>query len=395
MAGADAVTPAARIASAIDILDIVLAGTPAEQALTRWGRASRFAGSRDRAAVRDHVYDALRCRRSFAVLGGAETGRGLMIGLLRAGGVAPETVFTGAGYAPAALTAEEAAPPPDSAMLSRGVRLDCPDWLLAEFDASLGDAADEVLARMRQRAPVYLRANARQGRVVAAGMLAAEGIETAPVEGADFALEVIANAQKIRNSAAYAEGRIEPQDLSPQMAVEALPLQDGMRVLDYCAGGGGKTLAMAARADLSLTAHDAIPARMKDLPVRAARAGAVVAQVMGDRLDQMPPFDLVLTDVPCSGTGTWRRSPEAKWTLTPDRQAGLVTLQAEILDRAAGLVAPDGWLIYMTCSLLTHENRGQIDRFLARNEGFALRQDRLYTPFDGGDGFYAAHLTRV
>ncbi len=388
-------TPEARIAAAIAILDAALDGQAAEQALTRWARGSRFAGSRDRAAVRDHVYDALRCRRSFAALGGAETGRGLMIGLLRAGGVAPESVFTGAGYAPEPMTAEEGAPPPDLTTLPRGVRLDCPDWLLPDVDAALGEDADEVLARMRQRAPVYLRANARQGREAAARALAAEGIDTTLVRKSSFALEVTANAQKIKASSAYADGLVELQDLSPQMAVEALPLQDGMRVLDYCAGGGGKTLAMAARAELSLTAHDAIPARMKDLPARAARAGIGVTQAEAGALAKMPPFDLVLADVPCSGTGTWRRAPEAKWTLTRDRQAGLVTLQAEILDRAAALVAPDGWLIYMTCSLLSHENRGQIDRFLARNDGFALRQDRLYTPLNGGDGFYAAHLSRV
>ena len=388
-------TPEARIAAAITILDAVLDGQAAEQALTRWARGSRFAGSRDRAAVRDHVYDALRCRRSFAALGGAETGRGLMIGLLRAGGVAPESLFTGVGYGPEPLTAEEGAPPPDLTTLPRGVRLDCPDWLMPDFDTALGDNADEVLTRMRQRAPVCLRANARQGREAAARALAAEGIETILADGASFALEVVANAQKIKTSTAYSEGLVELQDLSPQCAVEALPLQDGMRVLDYCAGGGGKTLAMAARAELSLTAHDAIPARMKDLPTRAARAGIAVTQADTGALAKMAPFDLVLTDVPCSGTGTWRRGPEAKWTLTPDRLADLLTLQADILDRAAAHVAPGGWLIYMTCSLLSPENRGRIDRFLARNHGFALRHERLFTPLEGGDGFYAAHLSRV
>ena len=388
-------TPEARIAAAITILDAVLDGQAAEQALTRWARGSRFAGSRDRAAVRDHVYDALRCRRSFAALGGAETGRGLMIGLLRAGGVAPESLFTGVGYGPEPLTAEEGAPPPDLTTLPRGVRLDCPDWLMPDFDTALGDNADEVLTRMRQRAPVYLRANARHGREAAARALAAEGVETTLTDNSNFALEVSDKEQKIKTTKAYSGGLVELQDVSPQRAVEALPLHDGMRVLDYCAGGGGKTLAMAARADLVLTAHDAIPARMKDLPARAARAGIAVTQADTGALAKMPPFDLVLTDVPCSGTGTWRRAPEAKWTLTPDRLAGLVTLQAEILDRAARLVAPGGWLIYMTCSLLPRENRGQIDRFLDRNQGIALRHDRLYTPLDGGDGFYAAHLSRV
>ena len=388
-------TPEARIAAAIPILDAVLGGQAAEQALTRWARGSRFAGSRDRAAVRDHVYDALRCRRSFAALGGAETGRGLMIGLLRAGGVAPESLFTGAGYGPEPLTAEEGAPPPDLTTLPRGVRLDCPDWLLPDVDAALGEDADEVLARMRQRAPVYLRANARHGREAAARALAAQGVETTLTDNSNFAMEVYDKAQKIKTTKAYSGGLVELQDFSPQRAVEALPLHDGMRVLDYCAGGGGKTLAMAARADLVLTAHDAIPARMKDLPARAARAGIAVTQADTGALAKMPPFDLVLTDVPCSGTGTWRRAPEAKWTLTPARLAALVATQADILDRAGALVRPGGVLAYMTCSLLEAENGDQIAAYLARAPHYRLDRERRFGPLDGGDGFYLACLRRL
>lgn len=388
-------TPAARIGAAIGILDRVLAGTPAEQALTQWGRGSRFAGSRDRAAVRDHVFDAIRCQRSFTALGGgAPSGRGLMIGLLRASGTDPATIFTGEGYAPAALSGDELAAV--APVLSRWAALDCPDWLGPELERGLGADTDPVLALMRKRAPAILRVNARKGpRKAAIAALAAEGIGAASHTLANFALEVTENAQKIRHSGAFASGLVELQDAAPQAAVEALALRDGMRVLDYCAGGGGKTLAMAARADIALYAHDAAPDRMKDLPVRAGRAGVRVTMLATRDVARHAPYDVVLADVPCSGTGTWRRAPEAKWTLTPARLLDLVAIQSRILDEAAALVAPGGGLVYMTCSLLPAENRDQIDAFLARHDAFTLSHDRLYTPAEGGDGFFAAHLSRA
>lgn len=389
-------TPAARIAAAIDVLDRVLAGAAAEQALTQWARGSRFAGSRDRAAVRDHVFDALRCLRSFTALGGDDqpTGRGLMIGLLRAAGTDPATVFTGEGYAPAPLSAAELDTEP--ANLSRWAALDCPDWLGPKLERALGTDTDAVLQLMRDRAPVILRVNARKGhREAAIAALAAEGIAARPHLLADFALEVTENAQKIRQSQAYASGLVELQDAAPQAAVEAMPLEDGMRVLDLCAGGGGKTLAMAARADLKLFAHDAAPQRMADLPARAGRAGVKVTALATRDLARHAPYDLVLTDVPCSGSGTWRRAPEAKWALTPERLWNLTGVQAMILDQAAGLCAPGGWLVYMTCSLLDEENQGQVDAFLKRRPGFAPRHEGLITPLDAGDGFYSAHLSRA
>ncbi|HQU67557.1 MAG TPA: RsmB/NOP family class I SAM-dependent RNA methyltransferase [Albidovulum sp.] len=390
-------TPAARIAAAIGILDRVLGGSPAEQALTGWARGSRFAGSRDRAAVRDHVYDALRCLRSFTALGGggAPDGRKLTIGLLRSSGTDPAEIFTGDGYGPPPLTAAELAGA-DPTALPRWAALDCPDWIGPQLERALGPLTDAVLVKMRERAPAILRVNAGKGTVEGAiASLAGDGIGAAPHALASFALEVTENASKIRNSAAYASGFVELQDAAPQAAVEALPLKDGMRVLDYCAGGGGKTLAMAARGKLKLFAHDAAPQRMADLPARAARAGVRVTALASNDIARHAPFDLVLTDVPCTGTGTWRRAPDAKWTLTQERLADLVRVQATILDRGAALSAPGGWLIYMTCSLLAEENRDQIEAFLTRHPAFTLRHERLITPVEAGDGFYTAHLSRV
>ncbi len=393
-------TPAARIDAAIGVLDRILSGTAAEQALTGWARASRFAGSGDRAAVRDLVFDALRRRRSLTALAGAPeaSGRALMIGALAASGTDPGEVFTGQGYAPPPLDgAERAALTTARAEeeLPELVGLDCPDWIAPALRHALGADFAAVLKICRERAPVFLRVNAmRTSRDDAEAILARDGLETEPVPDVSFALKVTGNPQKIRNATAYLSGMVELQDLSPQAAVEALPLGPGDRVLDYCAGGGGKTLAIAARGVGTVTAHDALPQRMRDLPARATRAGTAVTIADRAALDGKS-FDLVLLDVPCSGTGTWRRTPDAKWTLTPERLAELVRLQATILDAAAPYVAPGGNLAYMTCSLLAEENRAQIDAFVARNSSWRLIGDRLHTPLGGGDGFYSALLTRA
>lgn len=385
-------TPAARLSAAIEILDRVLAGSPAEQALTNWARASRFAGSGDRLAVRDLVFDAIRCRRSFAVLGGAVTGRGLVLGGLRAAGRDPAALFTGEGHAPAPLSADEAKTPAQPAELEA---LDCPDWLAPRLRAALGGDFAPVLRLLQQRAPVFLRVNTARTTVAAAeAALSAEGIATRPHPLAKTALEVTENARKIASTEAYQSGLVELQDAASQAIVEALPLSDGQRVLDYCAGGGGKSLAMAARARITLFAHDADPRRMRDLPARARRAGARVSLLDGPAVARQAPFDLVLADVPCSGSGSWRRSPEGKWTLTEAGLTALLRTQAEILDTTSGLVAAGGTLAYATCSLLKDENANQIDAFLTRHPGWAKLAERRLTPLDGGDGFYLAVLAR-
>jgi 16S rRNA (cytosine967-C5)-methyltransferase len=380
------VTPGARAAAAIAILDRVLGGEPAEKALTNWGRSSRYAGSGDRAAVRDLVYDALRRRGSAAALGGGLTGRGLVLGLMRAAG--QEALFSGEGHAPAVPGSEDAGrePSPDEA-------LDLPGWLVPELRESLGEDFAAVAEALRSRAPVFLRVNLIRTDVAGAiAALADDGIGTRAHPLAKTALEVTENARKIQNAHAYRTGLVELQDASSQAVVQALPLTDGMKVLDHCAGGGGKTLAMAARARLKLLAHDANPRRMTDLPDRARRAGASVDLV--ERPEGSGPYDLVLVDAPCSGSGSWRRDPEGKWRLTPEALEAVTRTQAAILDRVAPMVRDTGWLAYATCSLLKRENRDQVDAFLARHSGWRLQRDHVFTPLHGGDGFYLALLQR-
>ena len=388
-------TPAARLNAAIVLLDAILAGEPAERALTHWGRASRFAGSADRAAVRDHVFDALRCRGSYAALGGSLSGRGLMLGWARAQGADIAALFSGEGHGPAPLSAAEQAAlqapaPSDEERLA----MDWPDWLLPALQADLGDLFPAISAAMRQRAPVFLRANLAKGsRAAAQAALAAEGIETHPHPLAPTALEVVAGGRKIAQSLVYTQGLVELQDAASQAMLTLVPVTEGMRVLDYCAGGGGKALALAALAPKArITAHDIDAGRMRDISPRAKRAGARIAEAVPGQVRGV--FDLVLVDAPCSGSGTWRRSPDAKWRLTPARLAELVQLQADILMRGSAHVAPGGRLCYMTCSLLSVENARQVAAFLAKG-GFALDAERHLTPCDGGDGFYGAILRRM
>ena len=383
-------TPGARVAAAIEVLDQVLAGANAEQCLTTWARSHRFAGSKDRAAIRDHVFGALRALRSCAALGGGMTGRAVMIGAERAAGRDPSALFSGEGYAPPVLSAEEHDHQP--APLSQGEALDMPDWLLPELGRSLGADLDVICDALRPRAPVFLRANlARTTREAAQEALASEGIAAVPHSLAKTALQVTEGERKVAGSCAFADGLIELQDAASQAILEGLEIRPGMRVLDYCAGGGGKALALAALG-AKVTAHDINPARMRDLPARAERAGVRIRQSRNPAADG--PFDLVLLDAPCSGAGSWRRSPQGKWQLTQARLDELCVIQARILDKTYEMVAPGGTLAYATCSLLNCENSDQLRDFQARNPGWKMIHESRLTPLDGADGFYLAALTR-
>lgn len=387
-------TPGARVQAAIEILDEILEGKPAEQALTTWARRSRFAGSKDRAAIRDHVFDALRGRRSLAALGGAATGRGLMIGLVRAQGGDVDGLFSGAGHAPEPITEAERATAHDPA--SGAEAADIPDWLWPRFQAALGARAEEAGRIMQTRAPLHLRANLlRTDRAGAIAALAADGITAVTHPACETALEVTEGARQLARSQAYLDGLVELQDAASQAIVARLPLRPGARVLDYCAGGGGKTLALAARMQSEVLAHDVAPQRMRDLPERAARAGAKVRLLATEGLDREAPFDLVLTDVPCSGSGSWRRAPDGKWALSPERLADLGRIQRVILQRAAELVAADGVLAYATCSMLHDENGDVVADFLAEHTDWRLSNQEHWTVLDGTDGFFLAVLTRV
>lgn len=376
-------TPSARINTAIGLLDRILDGQAAEQALLRWARNSRYAGSKDRSAVRDLVYEALRRRNSLAGRGGALSGRGLMIGLCREAGQDPDLHFTGENYAPAPLNAHER-------VENNVTSTDIPEWLIPLWQKALGPEADKIAGEMGQRAPVWLRVNPSRMTVSEArSMLEQDGIVTETAPQLTGALRVCSGERRINSSRAYLDGVVELQDLSPQLACSFLPLKDGDRVLDYCAGGGGKSLALAGRqSGIRVFAHDAEPGRMADLPDRAKRAGIRIEQVSVPEGE----FELVVADVPCSGSGTWRRTPDAKWRLTPVKLQQLTEIQSEILDEAAKFVAPGGHLAYMTCSLLEAENIQNVEAFLSRHDQFRQISSKFWTPLTASDGFFLSLL---
>ncbi len=383
-------TPAARVQTAIELLDRIIEGAPAERTLTNWARNSRFAGSKDRAAVRDHVFDVLRQRNSCAQIGGGLSGRALMVGLLQLQGIDPQSIFTGIKYAPEALGDDEQ---PNPAGIDQ---LDLPEWAVSKLQTALGDEFTEVEQILRHRAPVILRVNLQKiDRNACIERIKEDGIVGVPHPLAATAIEVVEGERRVKGSSAFAEGLIELQDAGSQAAIEMLPLQDGMKIMDYCAGGGGKLLAMAGLTNGQFYAHDANPQRLRDLPVRAKRAGVQAQELETGEVTNHAPFDLVFCDVPCSGSGTWRRDPDSKWRTSLEDLESLTKVQSEILNSVVDLVAPGGHIAYATCSMLSDENHDQISRFCKSHTDWALVSQRQWTPLEGCDGFFLSVLKRI
>lgn len=392
-------TPAARTQAAIDLIDrIVVAardqGAAADTLIARWFAERRYAGSKDRRAIRALVYDAIRlCGER------PESGRAAMLALAAS---RPEVAaaFDGSPYGPAPIAPGEAAAP-------TGV---LPAWLEAALRASALDDAEQ--AALLERAPLDLRVNRLKAEAAA---LAAAFPGAEPIPGLPDALR-LPGESAVERSAAFLDGSVEIQDAGSQWVTRAADARAGMRVIDLCAGAGGKTLALAAAMANrgSILACDIDRARLSRLAPRAERAGVTIATTRllnpgreGEALaDQQEQADLVLIDAPCSGTGTWRRNPEARWRLTPDRLARLTQTQAALLDLATTLVAPGGAIVHIVCSLLDAEGAGQVDAFLARHPGWRAEAPaiaagtarggglRLTPRGDSTDGFFVAKLVR-
>ena len=391
-------TPGARLAAAIELLDAILRGEPAGLVLTNWSRRARYAGSKDRAAIRDVVFDCLRQKRSLAHLSGKETGRGLVLAHAFQSGHDLAALFDGAGYNPAAVTEAETSRLADAGPAPDPVRLNYPDFLDVELRQSLGTDFEPVMAALSSRAPVDLRVNRMKGtRDAAMAALLDDEIAAEPVNGVPTALRVTANARRINGAAAYREGLVELQDASSQAVALGAGVAPGMDVLDYCAGGGGKALALydAMGGKGRVVAHDIAAVRMNDLPARAARAGARIRVAgPGDAALVRDAFDLVFVDAPCSGTGSWRRTPDAKWRLGPSDLEKLDRVQADILAVASTYARPGGTIAYATCSVLARENGDRVRDLLAHRPDLELARETLHTPVTLGDGFYLAEIKR-
>ena len=385
--------PAARVQAAIEILDEILeSDCAAETIVTRWSRRSRFAGVKDRAVVRDHIYDALRNLRSYAVQGGGMRGRAIMIGALLSQDSDLNSIFNGQGYAPAELKPEEIGPFPEASLQES---LDIPDWLWPIWSRDLGDQANETAETLKHRASVFLRVNLIKSSVEnAIEMLDKDGIKAIAHETVPTALLVLENARRISNSDSFLEGLVELQDASSQMSICNLPSNMEGDILDFCAGGGGKSLALSAWLKRKVVAHDAVPLRMKDLPNRAARAGLHVECRSEDELTK-EGFGLVFCDVPCSGSGAWRRDPWGKRVLTEDTFETIVQTQAQILSKASGYVKSGGILAYATCSVLKTENVLQIERFVADHPTWERLESKQIMVSEGGDGFFYSYMRKA
>jgi 16S rRNA (cytosine967-C5)-methyltransferase len=377
-------TPQARLSAAIEVLDRLAAGrASADETLAHWGRANRYAGSKDRRAIAERVYAILRERGRLAAGMHADDGRALVIASLafQDGLPADEIAgqFSGEHYAPAALSEAErgrieAAPP-------RGPGL--PDFIARELQRTFGgDWEAEAEALLHSRAPLDLRINAKAASVAqAASALAAADIETEPTPLSAFGLRAPAGVH-VQGLDAFQAGLFEVQDEGSQIAAWLAGAGPGMKVVDYCAGGGGKTLALAqalmsgqGRAGGHLYAFDTDETRLKAIEPRLERAGAraelrrIGADGQGAQ-DLERSADLVLVDAPCSGAGTWRRRPEQAWRLGEGELEQFVRLQSSILSRAAQLVAPGGRLAYVTCSVLASENHDVTEAFAAAHPDF-------------------------
>ncbi len=388
-------TPPARLSASIDLLDQILAGEPAERALTRWARASRYAGSKDRAAIRDIVYDCIRRKRSLAHKGGAMTGRAIVLAHQVLANENLAELFTGQGFAAAIVSASEQEQLAKSETASDAVLFDYPDFLDGELRRSLAGELVPIMQAMQDRAPVDLRVNTLKTTVPEAqNYLARDLIFSDVLPECENALRITQNPRKLNGSLAYKYGFVELQDVSSQRVALISGVKAGMKVLDYCAGGGGKTLALAAmmQGQGRLMAHDINPSRMKDLPDRARRAGADIEILPPERISNAQNSDLVLVDAPCSGSGAWRRNPDAKWRINAESLQKLNDLQDKILETAKDFAAPGGALLYATCSMLKCENDERVGRFLGENPNWQLAEQRHLSPLTGGDGFFAARL---
>ncbi|HZC15379.1 MAG TPA: RsmB/NOP family class I SAM-dependent RNA methyltransferase [Caulobacteraceae bacterium] len=419
---------AGRIAAAIQVLeDIEQRHRPVRMALKNWGEVSRYAGAKDRAWVSGLVLDALRRRRSLGWMIGSETPRAVVLAALACAWAWPiEKIAEAAGeetHGPGALSDAEAAALASPRSLDDApapVRGDYPDWLDPHLERQYGEARALEAAALAARAPVDLRVNSLKSDLARAlKALSPLGAEPAGILADALRLpapDAAERAAPVESAPEFQKGWFEVQDLGSQIAAAAAGEVRGRQVLDFCAGGGGKTLALAAAMGNSgqLYAYDSDARRLSETVKRATRAGVRNLQVRSpirpDALDELEGrMDLVFVDAPCTGSGTWRRHPDAKWRLTPAQLQRRMAEQDEVLAAAGDYVKPGGRLVYVTCSLLAEENEDRVAAFLAAHPGFSSEATQVegaeawlteegflrLTPLNAGtDGFFVAVLRR-
>ena len=421
---------AGRASAAMDILaDILQHHSPAIPALREWGRRHRFAGSRDRAAIGTIVHDVLRQKNSLAWRMGNDSPRALVLAWLAhvdgtslsgISAMAEDSFGFGALSEAEKMALEHPRGLEDAPSWVRG---DYPEWLAGAFADAFGEQAADQGAALARRAPLDIRANALKASrgKVAKALARFHPLET-PLSpfGLRFSPGADGRLPNVEAEGAHGRGLFEVQDEGSQTAALVTGAKAGEQVLDLCAGAGGKTLALAAMMGNKgqIFAHDANQQRLRPIFERLKRAGARNVQVIEahatERLEALKGrMDLVLVDAPCSGSGTWRRKPDAKWRLKKKSLEARKTAQAQLLRQAAEYVRPGGRMVYVTCSVLPEENAAQTAAFLKDDPRFVLTDwragcaelaqrlaadgpDLRLTPLDAGtDGFYSAVLTRA
>jgi len=379
----------ARLQGAIEVIgDILDRHRPAGGALQDWGRAHRFAGSGDRAAIGNLVYDALRRRASIAWMMDEETPRALALGAARYGwDVSVDEIkgwFEDDKFAPDKMTDAEIAAleRTDFSGAPDWVQADVPEWIFPAFQDNFDDKAIAEGRALSQRPPTDLRVNrlkSTRDKVLAA----LKRFDPKPTELSQDCIRLSPSAGSGRNpnvqvEAGYQRGHFEVQDEGSQIVSQLVYAQPGEQVLDYCAGAGGKTLALAGMMEKKgqIYSYDVDRNRLSPIYERLKRAGAHNVQVRAPddgALDSLKGhMDRVVVDAPCTGSGVWRRRPDAKWRLTEDALHMRMAEQAEILRDASQYVRPGGFLCYITCSILPQENEGQIADFLDTDPEFEL-----------------------
>ena len=408
-------TPAARLQMAIEILEgLEKTAQPTDRFLKSWFRIRRFAGSKDRRAIAERVFAVQRHRARLAHRMGGAAPRTLMIAVLLEAGEDIDALFTG-GYGPSPLTDAErntiAATPPPAPDWVRG---EYPAWLEPELRRAFADRLPEETAAFIPRAPTDLRVNTlKADREAVIAALIGQGLSCAPTPYAPHGVRIAGEAGNLSHSPLFESGAFEFQDEAAQIAAHLCGARPGLRVLDLAAGAGGKSLAFAAAMENQgeIVACDVRGEALLELEKRASRAGVTIIKTLP--LEHVQPsglFDAVFVDAPCTGTGTWRRQPELRWRLTPERIVYLASVQDGLLDQAAGLVRPGGYLFYATCSVLPVENQDRVTAFQARHADFtplnlaenwgpspppSLAQDFRASPASTGtDGFFCAGMRR-
>lgn len=429
-------TPAARIAAAIDVLKALEdLRQPLAQVLKEWGARNRFAGSKDRAAISSILYDVLRVRASAAWIMGSDAPRALVLGaMVRARSMdaaALGVLCTGVAHAPEPLSDEETARINAASLdgAPPNVAADVPEWLYPALERAFGDRLSEEAAAMTRRAPVDVRVNLlksdRDKALVTLDHLGFEACDLSPW-GMRASVGFDGRGPALSAEPAFVKGQVEVQDEGSQLAVLLSGVQPGWQVLDLCAGAGGKTLALAAMMGNrgQIFATDSDGRRLMPIYKRLEAAGVRNVQVRAPKggRDTLGDLDerchLVFADAPCTGSGTWRRNPDAKWRIRPGALDQRMREQDEVLQSAAAYVRPGGRLVYVTCSVLQEENEDRIAAFLEANSGFApveaqalangsgvARLANFASPHGPGirlspatshtDGFYIAVLSRL